>query len=617
MNNTTLKRASILMVIAVGLLFVACQNKKSKDGYADSVTKIPGNIDFGKTDSSAYTPEIRANMKKLYEDKFGMFVHWGPYAQLEGIWDGKEVSAEWIMRRAEIPVKDYEREAAGRFKPEKFNAANFVDIAENAGMKFIVITAKHHDGFAMYKSANPYNIVDFAGFGRDVLKELSDECAQRHMKLGFYYSQSQDWHEEGGYGNNWDFEGLARPQEKFDTYFKQKAVMQVKELTQNYGDIFMVWFDTPTQMSDENCQLMMDVVKENQPGALVNSRLGNGYGHFDVALDNGKSPSVSKATWLPDLKIPWQTHESVTTRGWGYTSYGAENDRSAEYTDFIYSLCRIVGNGGVYLLNVAPRPDGTIPESQVNSITAIGDWLKINGEAIYGADPSPLKFPPYAITSKPGKVYLHLKDIEDNKAELDGLLSKVNKAYCLADETKQALRFTQTKEKLTLTIPEKLKQPRVTVVVLEINDEQAKVIDETIQQGKDGSIKLPVAKCEFTTRRIGYNYEEQTTQAWGGKTNQGLFWTVNIATPGSFKVISEDNGNNKLSYQLITPTDTLEVFPRGNEGEITKKTQQGSIDIVNSGTIIIKAYPKQTIEWWNTFKLRGIELVLVKHTEIQ
>jgi alpha-L-fucosidase len=608
MNNSTLKRTLILTLIAVGLFFVACQNQKSKDGYADSVTKIPGNIDFGKTDASAYTPEIRANMRQLYDDKFGLFVHWGPYAQLEGIWEDKEVSAEWIMRRAPISINDYEREAAGKFKPIKFSAANLVDVAENAGMKFIVITAKHHDGFAMYKSTHPYNIVDFADFNRDVLKELSEECAERDMKLGFYYSQSQDWHEEGGYGNNWDFEGLTRPQDKFDAYFNEKAVMQVKELTSKYGDIFMIWFDTPTQMSDENCQQMMDVVKQNQPGALVNSRLGNGYGHFDVALDNGKTPSVSKATWLPDLKVPWQTHESVTTGGWGYTSYGSENDRSAEYTDFIYSLCRIVGSGGVYLLNVAPRPDGTIPESQANSITAIGDWLKVNGEAIYGADPSPLKFPPFAITSKPGKVYLHLKDLEDNTAELNGLLSKVKNAYCLADESKQALSFTQKNEKLTVTIPEKLKQPRVTVVVLEINDEQAKVVDETIQQASDGSIKLPVAKCEFATRRIGYNYEEQTTHAWGGKSNQGLIWTVNITMPGSFKVISEDNGHDKLSYELITPTDTLEVFPKGNVGQITKKAQQGSVDIVNSGTIIIKAYPKQTIEWWNEFKLKGIEL---------
>jgi len=389
------------------------------------------------------------------------------------------VSAEWIMRRASIPVKDYEREAAGKLKPENFNAKDWVDIAENAGMKFIVLTAKHHDGFAMYKSDHPYNLVDFAGFGRDILKELSVECAERNMNLGFYYSQSQDWHEEGGVGNDWDFEGMRKPQEKFDAYFNEKVVTQVEELTRNYGDIFMVWFDTPSQMNDAKCQLMMDIVKENQPGALVNSRLGIGYGHFDVTLDNGSTPSVSTATWLPDLKIPWQTHESLTQGGWGYTSYGGENDRFEDYSEFIYSLCNIVCYGGVYLLNVGPRPDGVIPPSQVNSLNAIGEWLKLNGESIYGADPSPLKFPPFAITSKPGKIYLHLKDLEQNQVKLTGILSRVKNAYCLADNSKQALQFYQKTENLSITIPDDLWQPRVTVVVLEIADKEAKVIDET------------------------------------------------------------------------------------------------------------------------------------------
>ncbi|MDF7800417.1 alpha-L-fucosidase [Pontiellaceae bacterium B1224] len=576
----------------------------------DSVVKITGSDEFGSAGVSMYTPEVRANMEKLYEDKFGLFVHWGPYAQLEGVWNGEEVSAEWIMKRAFIPIKDYEREAAGKFKPVKFNAGDWVDIAEAAGMRFIVLTAKHHDGFAMYKSKHPYNLVEFAGYGRDVLKELSAECAKRDMKLGFYYSQSQDWHEEGGFGNDWDFEKNIKPQKEFDAYFEEKAVMQVEELTQNYGDIFMIWFDTPMQMDDEKCQQMMDVVAANQPGALVNSRLGQGYGHFDVSMDNGKTPAVSKATWLPDLKVPWQTHESVTQDGWGYTSYGGENDRSEEYTEFIYSLCRVVSFGGVYLLNVAPHPDGTIPQSQINSITAIGDWLKINGEAIYGADPSPLKFPPYAITSKPGKVYLHLQDIEGDQVELTGLLSKVRKAYILADESKAPLNFIQKEKELSITLPDELKQLRVTVVVLEIEDEVARVMDETIQPTEDGTISLPVARCEFSVRRISYDYDAQTTRNWGGKTNQGLVWTVNVREPGTYQVFSEDNGNEKLSYELRTPNDSLQVYPKGEVGKMAKKPV-GEIEIDEPGIMRITAYPKDTISWFNDFRLKGIELVPV------
>jgi alpha-L-fucosidase len=409
-------------------------------------------------------------------------------------------------------------------------------------------------------------------------------------------------------GNDWDFGSIQKPQDEFDAYFKEKAILQVDELTSNYGDIFMVWFDTPAQLSDENCQQMMDKVRANQPGALVNSRLGNGYGHFDVAIDNGKTPSVSKATWLPDLKVPWQTHESVTQGGWGYTSYGGENDRSEDYTEFIYSLCRIVSNGGVFLLNVAPRPDGTIPESQVNSITAIGDWLAVNGEAIYGADPSPLKFPPFAITSKPGKIYLHLEDIEDNTVELHGILSKVKKAYCLADESQQSLEFRQKKEHLSISVPEELKQARITVVVLEIKDEVAKVIDETLQQEPDGTILLPVARCEYVHRRISYDYDEKTTRHWGGSTHQGLVWTVHITRPGTFRVKSEDNSDNDLSFNLITPSDTLEIYPEGNGRGITEKTH-GKIQIDREGIIQILAYPEKTISHFNSFRLKGLELI--------
>jgi len=549
-------------------------------------------------------------MEKLYHDKFGLFVHWGPYAQLEGFWDGRRVSAEWIMRRASIPVKDYEREAAGKLKPENFNAKDWVDIAENAGMKFIVLTAKHHDGFAMYKSDHPYNLVDFAGFGRDILKELSVECAERNMNLGFYYSQSQDWHEEGGVGNSWDFEGMRKPQEKFDAYFNEKVVTQVEELTRNYGDIFMVWFDTPSQMNDAKCQLMMDIVKENQPGALVNSRLGIGYGHFDVTLDHGSTPSVSTATWLPDLKIPWQTHESLTQGGWGYTSYGGENDRFEDYSEFIYSLCNIVCYGGVYLLNVGPRPDGVIPPSQVNSLNAIGEWLKLNGESIYGADPSPLKFPPFAITSKPGKIYLHLKDLEQNQVKLTGILSRVKNAYCLADNSKQALQFFQETENLSITIPDDLWQPRVTVVVLEIADKEAKVIDETLQQEKDGIIKLPVAKCEFAVRRINYNYDEEVTVKWGQNTNQGLLWTVNVTKPGKFKVISEDNGNEVIEYVLSTADGSLLLNAKGNIGVMSKKEQEGTIMINQTGSQKITIYPTRTGRR-NRYNFKGVELIPV------
>ncbi|MFC1766222.1 alpha-L-fucosidase [Planctomycetota bacterium] len=591
------------------ILAMMCLSPAKGQGY---ITHTGGDVDFGKTATSAYTPPIRANMKQLYHDKFGLFVHWGPYAQLEGVWDGRNVAAEWIMNRARIPIPEYEKHAAGLFKPDKFDARQWVDIAESAGMKFIVVTAKHHDGFAMYDSEHPYNLVDYAGFGRDTLKELSAECAKRDMNLGFYYSQSQDWHEKGGFGNGWDFPARIKPQADFDAYFAEKAVMQVKELTSNYGDIFMIWFDTPVQMDETKCRQMMDIVKENQPGALVNSRLGQGYGHFDVSIDNGNTPSVSTETWLPDLKVPWQTHQSVTQGGWGYTRAGGENDRSSEYTDFVYSLCRIVCYGGVYLLNVGPRPDGTIPESQVNSIRAIGKWLEVNGEAIYGADPSPLKFPPFAMTSKPGKLYLHLKDLDQDQVKLTGILSGVTKAYCLADPKKASLLIDQKGADLRITIPEELRQPRITVVVLDIADQTAKVVDETLQQEPDGVITLPVAKCEFATRRISYDYEQQVTHRWGENAKQGLIWTVNVTQPGRFSITTEDTGNDQFIYKLFTDNDTLLLNSKGSSRQPQRREHGGTIQIDRTGVQKIAVYPTVSPGGRGGLGLKGLELIPVE-----
>src|SRR5262245_15056821 len=233
---------------------------------------VLGTLISGQT--KAPDPKHEERIAWFREAKFGLFIHWGLYAIPAGEWKGKPVPGigEWIMNRAQIPVKEYER-LAGRFNPVKFNAEEWVKLAEDAGMKYIVITSKHHDGFAMYHSkVSKYNIVDATPFKRDAIKELADACARRKMRFGFYYSQAQDWHEPNGAGNIWDF----GPDEKkdFDQYLRATAEPQVKELFTRYGPVCLIWFDTPRMMTQERGQRFVDIVRSLQPSCLIDGRLG-------------------------------------------------------------------------------------------------------------------------------------------------------------------------------------------------------------------------------------------------------------------------------------------------------------------------------------------------------
>ncbi len=219
-----------------------------------------------------------AKAKRLewfHEAKYGLFIHWGLYAAPAGQWKGKRIPGigEWIMNRAQIPVKEYEL-LARTFNPVKFNAEEWVQLAKDAGMKYIVITAKHHDGFALYDSkVSSWDIVDATPFKRDVLKELAAACAKHGMRLGFYYSQAQDWHEPNGAGNTWDF--LADETKKdFDQYLRDKAEPQVRELLTDYGPVALIWFDTPRLMTTARAQRFVDLLRSLQPNTLIDGRLG-------------------------------------------------------------------------------------------------------------------------------------------------------------------------------------------------------------------------------------------------------------------------------------------------------------------------------------------------------
>lgn len=324
---------------------------------------------------------IEENKKWFKNAKFGMMIHWGLYSILAGEYKGQRYNSlgEWIMSRFRIPINEYEK-LAEIFNPIYFDADEWVSLAKNAGMKYIVITSKHHDGFALFKSeADPYNVVDSTPFGRDIIKELSEACRRQGLKFGLYYSQEIDWHEPhgGGYplnekenwrlndgfdrawSNNWDFPDIKN--KNYSLCFEKKIKSQVKEIVTKYGDLALIWFDTPGVITKEQSMQLYNLVRKYQPDCLINSRIGNGVGDYTSFGDN-----EIRDDYREDLC------ESACTMNdtWGYKSYD-DNWKSAD--DIIKIKNHLNSRGINYLLNVGPDYLGRFPVPAADILKAIAE----------------------------------------------------------------------------------------------------------------------------------------------------------------------------------------------------------------------------------------------------
>jgi len=314
---------------------------------------------------------------KLFRDgNYGMFIHLGLYSHLGGQWEGKTFYGicEWIKHQMKIPDDEY-MGLAKQFNPTEFNSKEIVRIAKESGMKWIIISAKHHEGFAMFQSKHPFNIVDATPFKRDPMKELADDCRAAGLGFGFYYSHYQDWTAPGAAGGpSTHPDGSAA---SFETYFKEKCFPQVDEICSNYGELSFVWFDTPGRMPAEDVKALAELVRKKQPNAMLCSRIGHGMGDY-VSLGDMEVP-------VRNQQGLWETCDT-TNDSWAYTWY---DQNWKEPKEILHRLVATVGRGGTYLLNVGPDAQGRIPAKAAEYLVEAGKWVKQNPTVVYGASPSP------------------------------------------------------------------------------------------------------------------------------------------------------------------------------------------------------------------------------------
>jgi len=475
------------------------------------------------------------------EARFGMFVHWGLYAVPAGEWKGKPVGGigEWIMNRGKIPLVEY-RELVKQFNPVKYDAAEWVRIAKDAGMKYIVITSKHHDGFCLWDSKHTEYDIASTPYGKDLLKPLAEECRKQGLKMCFYHS-IMDWqHPNYEPLPGWDKnrQGHEGGYEKYVTYMKS----QLAELVKDYGPLGVMWFDGEWERTWTHAHgvALYDYVRGLQPDILINNRVDKGRRGMEGMSKGGefKGDFGTPEQQIPAKGISGVDWESCMTMNhtWGYkkSDHGWKSSR-----DLIRKLIDIASKGGNFLLNVGPTGEGEIPAPSVERLAAMGRWMKVNGEAIYGTTASPFGKVPFGrVTAKPGKLYLHVFDWPANGViELAGMGSPVGKAYLLAD--REPLRVLPAEENaLKLQGPESVPESDATVIVVEYRGELKTVkYVPTARQTADGSFALTPNLAEIQGHGpLRYEADKKCLGFWTSKGNS-VQWNLDVRKPGTYSVV--------------------------------------------------------------------------------
>jgi alpha-L-fucosidase len=550
------------------------------------------------------TPQQRdVRMSWWREAKFGMFIHWGVYAVPAGTYKDKQIGdiGEWIMLNAKIPVKEYQ-DFARQFNPTKYDPAAWVALAKEAGMRYMVVTSKHHDGFTMFPTAaSKWNIVDATPWKKDVIGPMAAAARAQGLKFGLYYSQAQDWTNPGGAkagmqdGEGWD----AAQKGSFDKYLDAVAVPQVKEILTTYKPD-VLWWDTPHLMTPQRAEKLARLLAL-QPGIIHNNRLGGGY---------------PGDTETPEQSIPasgyagrdWETCMTMNDT-WGFKSY---DQNWKPLATLITNLVDITSKGGNYLLNVGPTAAGEIPAESSNLLKGIGAWMKVNGESIYGSHGSPFKKLPWGrCTMKDAGadtlLYLHVLNWpSDGKLLVPGLTNNIKSASLLAGGA--ALAVEKSDNGPLLTVPATAPDVICTTLKLLVQG-KPEIAGLVVLPDKDGSITLLPddarldGKLVRTERKdkilnIGFWVDPGDTVAWDLRADRDGKYAVRIETSAPFAgSVLKVQGVGNLAYS-VPKTANYVTYQTGVVGEI----------ILSKGTkVTLTLLP--VAEGWAPINCRKVVLV--------
>jgi alpha-L-fucosidase len=557
--------------------------------------------------------------------RFGMFIHWGVYSLPGGEWKGRKVGgyAEHLMRKEKITRKEY-LDLAHQFNPVNFNAEQWVLQAKQAGMKYFIITAKHHDGFAMYNSGvSDFDIIDQTPFKRDPMAELAAACKKHNVRFGFYYSHAFDWEHPDAPGNDWEYNNPggdkllhgganwfdAHPEllPKAQKYVAEKAIPQIKELINKYHPDIL-WFDTPHKLPlSENIHILQ-AIRETDPNVVVNGRLARSAA---ISFGDYKNTADRPAEFFP-VEGDWEAIPT-TNESYGYSKYDSSH-KSVAF--FIQLMAKAAARGGNLLMNIGPKGDGAFDTRDVTILQGIGKWVDKNYESVGGAGISGMPLQNWGVTTRKGnKLYLHVFEWpKDGKLYVGGLQTPVNKATLLTDATRKALPVKKEAQNvLVIQLPVKAPDTANTVVVLEL---KGSMKADTVRFTAPNMRETRLLAFDAVRMGKGLQYGDGKTgryyvDGWASK-DQWLSWQFNTTISAKYKVVIKYLAGADAGGTYVLDIDGMKEEKTVNKAkaEATVITETLGEAVINAGTHQVNIKPV-TIAGKKLMKLLEIQLIQV------